>query len=295
MWMVLSGLGFTAYLTFAKLASGEAHPMVLAFARSFIGLLAVSPILLRRGPSFLATQQLPLILSRSMFGTLGFILSLVAVSDLFSLPLAEFNALSFSRPLFVTILAAIVLREAVGPRRWGAVMVGFIGVLVMVVPGVIFFWLPNAGANDQAFGLAGGLAVASAFFFAGAIILVKRLSGTHSPLQLIVWANLLSTILLIPGAIWYWSWPDAMTWLQILAMSLTGLGAQYAYVSAMSVGDASFLSPMDYLRLPMAAVVDFAMIKLLPGPFVWLGAAIIVSATLYITLRETRLKRSQKA
>ncbi|MEM1152422.1 MAG: DMT family transporter, partial [Pseudomonadota bacterium] len=206
-------------------------------------------------------------------------------------PLAEFNALSFSRPLFVTILAAIVLREAVGPRRWGAVAAGFVGVLIMAVPGALFFWLPGFDAGATEFGLAGTLAVASALAFAGAIILVKRLSAHHTPLQLIVWANLISTLILTPGAIWFWSWPSFEVSLQIIALSLAGLGAQYAYVRGMSVGDASFLSPMDYLRLPMAAVVDFAMIKLLPGPFVWLGAAIIIGATLYITLRESRLRR----
>ena len=286
--MLASGVGFTAYLTFAKTASAEMHPVVLGFFRSFIGLLVVSPILLRRGVGFLATPKFPTLLTRSLFGTFGFILSLIAVSDAFGLPLADFNALSFTRPLFVTILAAIVLNEIVGPRRWGAVGIGFLGVLIMAVPGTIFFWLPGDSALSSGLDLASILAVSSAFFFAGAIILVKSLSSVHSPLQLIVWANLLSTALLLPGAIWFWSWPSFQTTLEIVILSVAGLAAQYAYVRAMSVGDASFLSPMDYLRLPMAAVVDFALFKLLPGPFVWLGAAIIVSATLYITFRESR-------
>ncbi|MEM9738941.1 MAG: DMT family transporter [Pseudomonadota bacterium] len=288
-WMVLSGIGFTVYLIMAKQVSSEVHPLVLAFFRSAIGFVIVAPLLVRQGLSFLKTDKLGLILTRSLFGTLGFILSLIAVSDFFTLPLSQFNALSFSRPLFVTLMAALLLNEAVGRHRLGAVAAGFFGVLVMAVPGVIFFWLPE-GAGPP-LDLAALLALASAFFFAGAIVLVKSLSATHSPAQLLTWANLLSTLLLMPGLFWFWSPPSPVAWVMILTMSITGLLAQYAYITAMSMGDASFLSPMDYLRLPMAAAADFLLFQLVPGPYVWIGAVIIVTATLYITVREARLKR----
>jgi len=286
--MVGSGVGFTIYLIMAKEVSSEVHPVVLAFFRATIGFAITAPLLIRHGPGFLKTDRLPLILTRSMFGTLGFILSLVAVSDFFALPLAQFNALSFSRPLFVTLLAALLLNEAVGPHRLGAVGVGFFGVLVMAVPGVIFFWLPEG--SGPPLDLAALLALASAFFFAGAIVLVKSLSATHTASQLLTWANLLSTVILLPGLVWFWSPPSPMAWLMIIVMSVTGLAAQFAYITAMGMGDASFLSPMDYLRLPMAAAADFLLFQLVPGPYVWIGAGVIVSATLYITLREARLR-----
>lgn len=291
-WMIASGVGFTCYLVLAKYMSSDVHPVVLAFFRSFVGFVVLAPLILRAGPSFFRTSQLGLIVTRSLFGTLGFILSLLAISDFFSLPLSQFNALSFSRPLFVTILAALVLGEHVGPRRWGAVGVGFFGVLVMAVPGLIFFWLPEGSGPPRDLGAV--LAILSAFGFAGAIVLVKKLSANHSAVQLLVWANMLSTLLLLPALFLYWAAISLTNWGLILAMSLTGLAAQFCYVKAMTLGDASFLSPMDYLRLPMAALADFALFRLLPGPFVWLGAAIIVTATLYITLREaakSRLKR----
>jgi drug/metabolite transporter (DMT)-like permease len=83
----------------------------------------------------------------------------------------------------------------------------------------------------------------------------------------------------------------------ILAMALAGLAGQYCYITAMSMGDASFLSSMDYLRLPIAALADWLIFKLLPGFSVWLGAGIIIAATLFITVREARLgrKRGPKA
>lgn len=287
--MVASGVGFTIYLVMAKEVSSEVHPLVLAFFRSFFGLVFVSPILMRRGIGFLRTPKFGLVLSRSLFGSIGFALSLLAVSDFFTLPLSQFNALSFSRPLFITLLAALFLGETVGPHRLGAVAVGFFGVLIMAVPGVVLFWLPQEAGPPLDLGSV--MAIASAFFFAGAITLVKSLSSTHSPMQLVVWANLLSSVLLLPAMVWFWSPPSPMAWLMIITMSLTGLAAQFCYVTAMSMGDASFLSPMDYLRLPMAALADFLLFQLLPGRYVWIGAAIIVAATLYITLRETRLKK----
>ncbi|MEM1149422.1 MAG: DMT family transporter [Pseudomonadota bacterium] len=289
-WMVGSGVGFTIYLIMAKQVSSEVHPVVLAFFRAAIGFLITAPLLVRHGWRFLKTDQLPLILTRSLFGTLGFVLSLIAVSDFFALPLAQFNALSFSRPLFVTLLAALLLNEAVGPHRLGAVGVGFIGVLIMAVPGVVFFWLPE-GAGPP-LDLAALLALGSAFFFAGAIVLVKSLTATHSASQLLIWANLLSTLILLPGLVWFWTPISPMAWVMILVMSITGLAAQFAYITAMGMGDASFLSPMDYLRLPMAAAADFLLFQLVPGPYVWIGAAVIVTATLYITLREASRRKT---
>ncbi len=281
LWMVASGVGFTIYLVFAKLLSETSHPVFLAFVRALIGLILTLPVLYRAGLGVLRTPRFGLVAWRSLFGSLGFILSLIAVSDFFQLPLSQFNAISFSRPLFVTILAAFILGELVGPRRWAAIAIGFAGVLIMTAPGL----LPGAG-EAATVDLGSVLALASAVAFAGAIILVKTLSRDHSPSALLIWANLLSTVLLLPAAIIFWSSPTWGEWGQILAMSVAGLGAQFCYITAMSIGDASVLSSMDYLRLPMAALADWLLFRLLPGLHVWLGAGIIVAAALYIALRE---------
>ncbi|MEO0982892.1 MAG: DMT family transporter [Pseudomonadota bacterium] len=289
LWMIGSGVGFTIYLTLAKLLSADAHPVFLAFFRAFLGLLFTLPLLYRNGLSSLKTRRFPLLFTRSLFGSLGFILSLLAVSDFFTLPLSEFNALSFTRPLFVTLLAALVLGETVGPRRVAAIGAGFFGVLVMTAPGVVFFWMPGVGGEGPTLDLAGVLALGSALAFALSIILVKTLSRDHAPTTLLIWANLLSTLLLLGPALFYWSSPGLADWGLIFLMALAGLAAQYCFITAMSIGDASFLSAMDYLRLPMTAVADWLLFNLLPGLFVWLGAAIIITSTLYITLRARRL------
>ena len=283
--MLLSSLGFTLYLLMNKVLSSEAHPVVLAFARAFIGFGLAVPFIVKMGWGRLRTKRPGMRVLRSLCGTLGFTLAIIAVSDLFTMTLAEFNAISFTRPLFVTILAALILRETVGLQRWSAVFLGFVGVLIMVLPGVFFFWQPGA-MDGLSLGLGSLTALGSAFFLAAAIVMVKFLTGELHPMALLLYANFYSTLLLAPFAIYYWSDISLAVWGSIALMSLFGFVSQFCFISAMSVGDASFLSPIDYVRLPMSAVADFAVFRLIPGLNVWFGAAIIVLSTFYIGWRE---------
>mgnify|MGYP003648456654 CR=1 FL=1 len=286
-FMIASGVGFTLYTLLAKQLSADVHPVFLAFWRAFIALFFSVPLILRQGLATMKTSRPWTVFVRSLFGTLGFTLALLAVSDMFGLTLSQFNAISFTRSLFVTVLAALVLREMVGPRRWGAVAVGFVGVLIMVVPGMFLFWRPSTGSG---FSLDAGslVALGSAFSLAFAIVLVKSLSAELSAVALLTYANLLSSILLLPFAIMFWSTPSLEVWGWIILMAFTGFVSQYCYISGMTVGDASFLSPLDYLRLPMATVADLIVFAILPGINVWVGAAIIVVSAVYITWRERK-------
>ena len=147
LWMIVSAFGFTVFVVLAKYISEDVHPVFLAFLRAFIALLISVPLMLN-GQIKLSTEKFELLLVRSVLGSLGFVFSMFAVWHVFELPLAEFNALSFTRSLFVTIFAAIFLGEIVGRFRWGAVVAGFIGVLIMAVPGYVFFWIPTDGQSD---------------------------------------------------------------------------------------------------------------------------------------------------
>ncbi|KCZ91685.1 putative transporter [Hyphomonas johnsonii MHS-2] len=277
--MIASGAVFTAFLTLSKLQSAHFDPGFLAFWRTAIALVITLPIIFQQGLGIMRIQQPGMVFLRSLFGTMGFILSFYAVSDAVGLPLSEFNAISFSRAMFITIIAALFLGETVGWHRWGATLAGFIGVLVMTQP--------QTGVSVGTL-----LALGAAVCMAGAIALVKSLSRLHRPMTLLIWANLLSSVLLLPLAIWKWpavapSWQD---WSLIGLMGLCGAVGQYLYIRGMSIGDVSFLSPIDYLRLPMAALVDWLLFHLLPGPWTWVGTAIIIAATFYITYREHRLR-----
>ena len=282
-WMVLSAFGFTAFVTLVKIISEEVHPVFLTFLRTALALLLTLPFLIN-GRIKLKAKKFELLVARSVLGSVGILFSMFAVWHVFELPLAEFSALSFTRSLFVTIFAAIFLRELVGLMRWSAVLIGFLGVLIMAVPNYVFFWLPSD--SGPTLNLGGLLTVFSAAFLAAAIVLVKNLTKYHTPLELLTWSNVLNSALLFVPALFFWSWPSLQMWGLIFAMAVMGLVAQFCYIKAMSIGDASFLSPMDYLRLPMTVVVDWWMIKKFPGIFTWIGAAIIIAATLFITIRE---------
>lgn len=291
--MVLSGVGFTFYLLLNKLLSADVHPVFLAFWRAFLGMWMAIPFVAAIGFSKMKTRRPGLLVLRSLCGTLGFTLAIVAVSDFFTLTLAQFNAISFTRPLFVTLLAALVLREYVGVQRWTALAVGFFGVIVMVMPGVFLFWQP--GAFDSGHLNMGSLvALISAFSLASAIVLVKFLSAELPSMVLLLYANMFSTILLSPFLFLYWHELSLQDCALIAAMSAFGFVSQFCFIYAMSIGDASFLSPIDYLRLPMSAVADFWVFRLIPGASVWIGAAIIVVSTLYIGWRE-RVRGISKA
>ncbi len=283
LWLILSGLFFTGFLILAKQLSSSQDPLVLAFWRSFVGLLFTLPIILHRGMAVFKVTRPGIVLLRSLCGTAAFIASMMAISDTYQLPLSQFNALSFSRALFITLLAALFLGERVGRWRWGAVLIGFCGILVMVLP-----------SPDQAAGIKVNpgvlLAILSALGFAGAIIMVKSLSATHSAMTLLIWANLLSSLLLAPFLFTRFDLPIGGEWGWLIAMSLAGVIGQYCYIRAMTVSDASFLAPVDYLRLPMAALADWLIFKALPENNVWYGTVIIVAAALLIAFRERRLK-----
>lgn len=290
--LVLSGLGFTLYLLLNKLISSDVHPLLLAFWRAFFGAALALPLVMRAGFAIMRTRRPLLLLLRSLFGTLGFTLAIVAVSDFYALTLAQFNAISFTRPLFVTLLAALILREVVGVQRWGAVMVGFFGVLVMVFPNALTFWRPDAFAGLN-FDMGSVWALLSAFSLAAAIILVKFLSAELTAIALLLYANILSTLILAPFAIVYWANFSWQIWGLILLMSFVGFVSQYCYISAMRVGEASFISPVDYLRLPMSAVADLLVFRIVPGFNVWVGAIIIMASTIYVGWRE-RVRAARK-
>ena len=278
--MIASGVAFTAFLTLSKLQSAHYDPGFLAFFRAFIALILTLPVIVQQGMSVLRIHQPGLVLLRSLFGTMGFVFSFYAISAQFGLPLSAFNAISFSRAMFITVLAALILKEMVGWHRWGATLAGFVGVLIMTQP--------QGGVSIGTL-----LALAAAFCMAGAITLVKVLSRRHKPVTLLIWANFLSATMLAPLALW--KMPDAMPslqdWTLIVLMGGCGVAGQYFYIRGMAIGDASFLSPIDYLRLPMAAMVDWLLFHALPDTWTWVGTLIIISATAYITLRERSRRR----
>ncbi|MEQ8369695.1 MAG: DMT family transporter, partial [Alphaproteobacteria bacterium] len=199
------------------------------------------------------------------------------------LPLATATALSFTAPLFVTMMAPFALGERVGWRRIGAVLFGFAGAMVILRPGVIPLELGSV------------LVLVSAIIGAISVLYMKKLAGTENPDAMVAWLLLLSLPLSLALSLPFWVWPSTELW---LLGGFIGLGATTAHlliVRGFALADASFLQPFDYARLPFAALLGLIFFAQRPDVWTAVGGVMIVGAALYITRREARMKKRTTA
>ncbi len=194
--------------------------------------------------------------------------TLFLFSGLALLPLAFATSLSFTAPLFATVMAVLLLSERVSMARWITIAVGFAGVLIILRPGVA----PVSPVSM----LPLGFAVAYAFWF----ILMKRLGGTEqkttTTFYQTVWSALLLTLIALPE----WQWPswDA-TW-RSAAMASLGTAAIFLVAWAFDLAEASLIAPFDYIRLPLITLIAYLAFGEVPDMFTVIGAIVIVAATL---------------
>ncbi len=277
-WMLVSAVTFVAMTTLVK-SLGTDYPAPLQnFYRQLGTLLVVAPFVLRAPRAVLASRRMPALLFRAGCSMVGVILQLYSFQ---TLPMAEANALSFTRPLWIVPLAILVLREAVNLPRLAAVVVGFCGVLLMLHP-----W--SAGAAP---GLPQAAALASSFVLALSITGMKSLTQDHSPLTVLAWASILGVILSLPSALLVWRWPGARDLMLLTALGLFAAVNQWTFIKGMSVGDATAMAPLDYTRLLFAIAAGYVFFGEIPTALTLAGAAVIMAATLFITWREQQLAR----
>jgi len=274
LWLVLGSLIFTAVGVFIRLASAHLDSLQIAFFRSAFGLVFVIPLLLHRRFNPFATDRLWEHFNRAVMGTAAMVCGFYAVSHLL---LADATAISFSQALFITVIAALLLRETVRWRRWSATIVGFAGVVIMMHPG------------PGTLQIAALVAVANAFLSAMAVIYVKRLSETESALSILATFAIFSTVLLLPIAVFVWRWPTPLDWVYVAAIGLLATLGQYCMVRAYDMADVSFVAPFDYLRLPFSAALGFLVFQEWPTWWTLAGALVIVASTFYIARREAKL------
>lgn len=279
LWMLASALGFTVMTTLIKFLGSDYPAALQTFYRQAAGFVVLLPLILRRGRAAYATTRPGILFFRSAAGTLAMILSFYAFQKM---PLADANALSFTRTLWLVPLAAFVVRETIGPLRIGAAVVGFAGVLLMIRPGA---------GGDFAVGLPALAMLAASFLFALTITGMKVMTRDHAPSVLLVWAMTLGLIFSIPGAILTWRWPEPVDLALLCAMGVMGTITQGCYIKGMQIGDAAAMAPIDYTRLVFAAVIGFLLFHEIPTVWTLTGAAVVVASTLLITWREHQLAK----
>jgi drug/metabolite transporter (DMT)-like permease len=273
-FMLLSSLGFTVMAVLIRDVAATIDPLQMAFFRCSIGWLAILPFVAHAGLGTVRSNVLRLHLSRAALGTIAMFCAYYAIAHM---PLADFTALSFTRPLFATVLAVIVLHEIVRWRRWTATIVGFLGVLVMVRPGA-------AEINPATF-----VALGESVSLALLIVIVKVMPRAEKTLTMLFWFGAFSIPITLVPAIFVWEWPTAAEWILLVVMALSGVVSQWLFILAFRTGEASFVAPIDYVRLVFVAVTGYVVFAEVPTIWTLLGAAIIVGATFYIMRRETKL------
>jgi drug/metabolite transporter (DMT)-like permease len=280
--VVTSTLAFTLMAAVVRFLGQETMPLgEIVFARSFFALIPLLGMILWRGElaTALHTRNLGGHVSRSVFGTLGMFLNFGALA---LLPLADATAISFATPIFSVALAAIFLGEVVRVRRWSAVGVGFIGVLVMLWPFVGEYHDSNATLG-AILGLAGALVVA------GAMTQVRHLSRTETTSSLVFYFSITCCVFGLATLPWGWVMPTPAQLALMVTMGLLGGLGQILVTESYRHAPASVLAPFAYTSMIYSVVIGYLWFAEVPQGIVLVGAAIVIAAGLFVIWRERKL------
>lgn len=273
--MLASACLFGCMAVVIRLASAQLHPFEIAFFRNLFGLVFALPLLLRHGSGLLKTSKLPLYVLRSAIGIVSMLCGFWAIVNL---PLAQAVSLSYSTPLFVTIGAVLVLGEVVRARRWTAVALGFVGVILILRPGAEF----SPGVL---------VALLAAALSAAVAISIKFLSRTEKPDAIVLYTTLLWVPMSLLPALWVWENPQGVTWLWIVLAGFFGTAGHMCWARALKLGEASMLTPISFLQVPIVAAAGYLLFEEYLDAWIVAGAAIIFFANAYIAHREAQLAR----
>jgi len=256
----------------AKWLGQDYEPLQIVFLRHLFGLLPVAVFVWRGGgPRALVTRRPGLHALRAL---LVFFALFTFFSGLRQMPLAEAIAFAFTAPLFVTALSVPVLGEAVGARRWAAVLVGFVGALIMVRPGTAAFRIEALWV------------LASALCFALAMLLTRRMARSETSVAMLAYSTLGAGLVGLPLVPFVWQAPaGGDIWLFVL-IGLVGGTAAYFVIVAYRNAPAALVAPFEYTALVWGAILGWILWREQPAPVVWLGAAVIMLSGLYVTHRE---------
>lgn len=287
--MVLACALFACISAMFKLLSADLPFPELMFFRSACALPVVAAIAFRRGGSagtVLRTRRLRGHVLRAVTGTSAMGCGIFALTVL---PLADQTALTSTTPLFVTLLSIPLLGEKVGLHRWGAVLAGFAGILVIAL---------GQGAFAGGFGSLAGIGVLAAMahgiFSAATTLLVRQLSATESSSTITLWQSILMTALTALPLPFVWVTPTATQFLVLLAIGAIGGVAQVLLTEAYASAQVSALGPYSYTTLIWSVLLGWLIFAEPPTAYMLAGAALIVAASLYILHREMVRARSPR-
>jgi drug/metabolite transporter (DMT)-like permease len=277
----LRGIGFmliavtvwSAMMILVKALSAEYTSFQILFIRTLFGLAILTPILWRNGFSTLKTRRLPLHMSRAVFAYFGMLGLFIGLG---SIPIAEVVSLSFTQPIFIFLLAAILLGEKLNARRVIAILGGFAGVLILLRPGF----------TEVGFGAAVVLGGAIAYAFSN--VCIKKLMTTENVTSTTVWVNILMCPLAGIPAAFYWVTPTLPDLALLAGVGLTGTAGIWFISRAYATAEMSAVVPFDFLRLPIVAAAGWIWFGEITDIWTIAGAAVIFASTYALARSEAR-------
>jgi len=251
-----------------RVLTRDLHPFVIGFFRALFGLMAVLPFMLRKR-GILATSYRWLHGLRAGLKLLSLVAFFMAIA---AAPLADVTAIMFAAPIFVTMGAWVFLGERARLHRILAVVIGFLGVLVILRPG-------QAGL-DPLLLPALGFALLGALLTAVIQLMLKAMAKRDRTETLVAWNLILTVPLGLLPALWFWTTPTLTMLLLLAIQGVIGAVNMTGVTKAFSMAEASYLAPLDFMRLPFVAILSFAFFQEVAGISTWVGAGVIFVATL---------------
>ena len=272
--LLLMGLGmflFAAVDTIAKFLTSELHPLQIVWTRQ-LGLLVGALFLLAlHGRHLFLTAHPKLQLIRGLVAALSAAAFIFAIRHV---PLADAVAVSFVAPFIVTLMAALILREPVGWRRWVAVVLGFVGSMIILRPGM--------GAVHPA----AMLVIGAAFLFACRQIISRAIADTDRTGTTIMYTAMTAVLVLSIPLPWVWVTPGGFEFLLLMGLALLAGLAEVCVIRAFELGLAVAVAPVHYTLIIWATFYGWLVFGQFPDVWTWAGTAIIMATGIYTLRRE---------
>lgn len=278
--MCLSTIAFSIMHGLVRFVSEVLPPFQIAFFRNIFGLAFLLPLLMRSRFAILRTKQIGL---HALRGVINMAAMLMFFTALAISPIAKVTALGFTAPIFMAILAVLVLGERFRIYRWSAIFLGFVGMLVILRPGLVAI---DTGAL---------LVIGSAALWAVAMIIIKIQSRTESSLTIVAYMGIFLGVFSIAPAVWVWQPFGLQTLGFMVLIGLFGSIAQMAISESLKETDSTALMPFDFLKLIWTAMIGVWFFSEIPDIYTWIGATVIFLSGLFIAIRERSIQRQRVA
>jgi drug/metabolite transporter (DMT)-like permease len=287
LFSVLSTIGFSLMGAMVRYIGDRVPVGEMVFARNFVVLVPLVVVLAIRGDlmSTIRTRNFRGHATRSVANIVSIFCNYAGVVRI---PLAEATAITFAVPLFTVVLAAIFLRETVRLWRWGAVVVGFIGVLIMLSPRF------DGAERDAQAALGAILVLISAFLISVVMTQVRHLSKTESTPRLVLYYSLFATLASLVTLYWGWALPSRGDLLALIGIGVFGGLGQTFITESLRYAPASVVAPFGYASMLWSTMIGYFWLGELPAAIVFAGAAIVIASGLFVIWREHKLGLDRK-